>query len=146
MTDEIEKTRREVHRDLFDALDRSGYLRYGNIIPADIVRSIIGLEYPELGTKREFDSLSLRELAAIDYVRDNLLKRGMYLSQVVTGYRILTPEENAHQVQRYISTADRKLCRALKLSRNTPPIAGSVQADQTESRIAMKRMGLKRAA
>lgn len=141
-----DKTKRELHRDLFDVLEKSGYLRYGKVIPAEIMRSMIGLEYPELGTKREFDILGLRELAAVDYVRDSLLKRGMYLSQIPTGYRILTPEENAGQVQRYISTADRKLSRALKLSRNTPPISKSVQADQTESRIVMKRMGIKKAA
>lgn len=135
------------HKGLFAALEDAGMIEYGAVIEAGFVRETIGLEYPDVATKKEFDHLALAELAAIDYVRNILLGRGMYLSQHKDGYRILLPSENARQVELYVSSADKKLNRALKLARNTPvKPARRHDASQIEARILMKKLGARAAA
>lgn len=137
---EVSKT--ELHRSLLNVLQSNGLTEYGSHIPGDLVRSTIGLEYPDVGTKAEFDKLALAELAAVDYCRNVLLGQGKYLAGVNGDYRILLPSENSRQVEQYMKSADQKLVRALKLSRNSP--AGVMQhPDQTASRIHMKRIGIR---
>ena len=128
---------------LLEWLRQEGLTEYGSVFLGDSVRGVIGLVMPEFGTKKEFDQVALRELSAIDYCRNTLLGEGKYLSQVQGDYRILLPSENARQIEQYISNADSKLRRALKLSRNSPAMDGGV-LDQTSARILMKREGLKR--
>jgi hypothetical protein len=130
-------------RELFAELEAGNMLDYGNFIPARIVRDCIGLDYPEVATKREFDQLGLREMAAIDYVRNILLGIGKYISAVSGGYRILTISENVEQVEQYMSSADRKLSRGLKLLKNTPRERGSYP-DQAEARMELKREAVSR--
>lgn len=135
------------HRDLFARLEAAGLLEYGSVIPAELIRGALGLHYPEVATKKEFDRLALAELAGVDYVRNILLGRGMYLAQHKEGYRILLPSENARQVELYVSSADKKLNRALKLTRNTPALDHrSINSAQVEARILMKKMGARQAA
>lgn len=134
---------RETHRDLYDYLKAEGLLEYGSVIPSSLVHDLLGLEVPAIGTKAQFDRLSLIELAAMDYVRNMLLNRGKYLTGTPSGYRILLPSENAAQVEQYISSADKKLNRALKLCRNTPRSADEMP-DQIEARILMKQSGAPR--
>ena len=129
------------HRSLFDALQERGLLAYGAEIMREDVHAILGIKVPALGTKAEFDSISLQELGAIDHVRNVLLGQGKYLTGTRAGYRVLLPSENAMQVELYISSADKKLARALKLSRNSPVSSEGV-IDQTEARIHMKRHGM----
>lgn len=129
---------RETHRDLYDYLKTEGLLEYGSVITSEIVHSVLGIEVPNVGTKAQFDRIALIELAAIDYVRNMLLNSGKYLTGTPSGYRILLPSENAAQVEQYISSADKKLNRALKLCRNTPRAAGEMP-DQIEARILMKQ-------
>jgi len=129
---------------LYEALNNAGYINYGSSIPGDFVRSVLNIKYPESAPKKVFDSLALQELAAIDYVRNILLAEGMYLSGDGSGYRILTPSENASQVQNYMAASDKKLRRALKLSRNTPR-TDSYKPDHTQARIEMKRETIKQA-
>ena len=131
---------KQAHRDLFDALQVRGLLEYGAVISTADVHALIGINFPEVATKAEFDALGLQELAAVDYVRNALLSQGKYLAGTRTGYRVLLPSENENQVRQYMSAADNKLVRALKLSRNTP--VSSKTADQTEARIAMRRLGM----
>lgn len=132
------------NRPLFEYLEANNMLHYGSLIPAAVVRSVLGLNYPDQAPKKVFDQLALAELAAIDYVRNILLARGMYITgNGSDGYRILTPAENAQQCDVYISSADKKLRRALKLSRNTPKMADH-KPDQREARIVMKRESLRR--
>jgi hypothetical protein len=134
---------RETHRALYDALEDEGLLEYGSIIPSAMVHRVLGLEVPAIGTKAQFDRLSLIELAAMDYVRGILLNSGKYLTGTPSGYRILLPSENAAQVEQYISSADKKLNRALKLCRNTPTTDEGMP-DQIEARILMKQSGAPR--
>lgn len=133
-------SRKDAHRELYAELSTRGLLDYGAVIPSSVVRGTLGLEFPNIGTKSEFDRLSLLELAAIDYVRNVLLGQGRYIAGTTTGYRVLLPSENAGQIEQYMSAADKKLSRALKLSRNSPVRPGETP-DQTEARILMKREG-----
>jgi hypothetical protein len=131
-------SKRESFRDLFQDLNAHGLLEYGSTIDISLVRESLGITIPETASKAVYDDLALRELAAIDYVRNILLGEGKYLTSCKSGYRVLLPSENKAQVDLYIASADRKLNRALKLSRNTPAGVFTDQ-DQTQARIAMKR-------
>ena len=134
--------RRDVQRELYAELDARGLLEYGSVIESSVVHAALGIEMPTMASKSEFDRLALIELSAIDYVRNILLGQGKYLTGTDAGYRILLPSENSAQVEQYISSADKKLNRALKLFRNSPTESSSLP-DQTEARILMKRAGMK---
>lgn len=137
-----ERSKTEKHRDLFASLEADGLISYGSIFPASLVRERMGIECPEVGTRQQFNDAALAELAAVDYVRNVLLGRGMYITSNGENYRILLPSENKAQVERYISSADQKLRRAQKLSRNTP--GARKEVDNTDARIYMKREGMRR--
>jgi hypothetical protein len=55
----------------------------------------------------------------------------------------LLPSENARQVEVYVSQADRKLKRALKLSKSSQQLATNQQPDNTNVRIMMKREAIR---
>jgi hypothetical protein len=138
-------SKREQFRELYAALQANGLLEYGSTIPTELVHATLCLSVPDVAPKSVYDRVALLELAAVDYVRNILLDQGKYITGTASGYRILLPSENAAQVDQYMSSADRKLVRALKLSRNTP--RGDVyHNDQTEARILMKRAGIKQGA
>lgn len=143
MSDAGHLSKREAQKDLYAKLRSSGLLEYGSVIRSSVVHELLGITVPDVGTKAEFDSLSLLELAAIDYVRNILLGEGKYLTGTLGGYRVLLPSENATQVEQYISSADKKLSRALKLSRNSPHMQSSLP-DQIEARILMKQTSFRR--
>ena len=125
-------------KELHHTLKEAGLLEYGSHIPGEAVREVLGLEMPEIGTKAQFDAVALKELQAIDYVRNILLSEGKYLAGAPGGYRVLLPSENKAQVDSYMAQADRKLRRAQKLSRSMPTQNIS-QVDQTDARIMLKR-------
>jgi hypothetical protein len=125
-------------KDLLNALRDRGLLEYGSVIKGDDVREILGVEYPEYGTKKDFDEVALAELGAIDYVRNVLLGEGKFITSHQGDYRILLPSENRRQVDAYIAQADRKLRRAQKLSRNTPNVENYKPSANADVRIAMK--------
>jgi hypothetical protein len=127
---------------LLQVLRERGLVEYGQTFTGDFVRDILGLQMPEVASKQTFDRIALTELAAVDYCRNVLLGEGKYLGQDGGGYRILLPSENAAQVERYVRNADGKLKRALKLSRNSPPL-DTGPFDSQAARIMMKREGLK---
>lgn len=129
-------------KELYSHLLNAGLLEYGSHIKAEEVRIVIGLEYPEVATKQEFDKLSLLELGAIDYVRSILINEGKYITQSKGDYRILLPSENVKQVEIYMSSADKKLRRALKLTRSSPKL-DNFKPCNIEARILMKRDGLR---
>lgn len=135
-------SKRESFKEFYSALQEMNLLEYGSTIPTHVVHELLNIEVPSSAPKRVYDQLALMELAAIDYVRNTLLGQGKYISGTSTGYRILLPSENASQIDLYMESADRKLSRALKLSRNTPQEVKR-GADQTEARILMKRHGLR---
>lgn len=134
---------RDVKRDFFSALENRGLLDYGSVIPTAVVHELLELKFPEVAPKSVYDRLAMVELAAIDYCRNILLGRGKYLAGTREGYRILLPGENKTQIDNYMQSADRKLSRALKLSRNTPDDKKDT-ADQTQARLLMKREGMRR--
>lgn len=126
-------------RDVYDALDQAGLFDFGAVIPRAMVYDLLGLDVPEVASKAVFDRIAMLELQAMDYCRNMLLGHGKYLAGTPSGYRVLLPSENKAQVDSYMESADRKLERALKLSRNSPK--ASHLPDQTEARIMMRRKG-----
>ena len=129
-------------KDLLQELKDRKLLEYGSHIPGDLVREILGIEYPDVGTKKEFDEIALKELAAVDYVRNALLNEGKYLAGTGSDYRVLLPSENKKQAERYMSSADRKLFRADKLLRNTPKTTIR-EVDNYPARIMLKRRSIR---
>nr|WP_182312141.1 hypothetical protein [Comamonas testosteroni] len=105
---------------LLDELTTLGLTDYGSEIPGALVHRVLGIVYPETAPKRVFDELALKELSAVDFVRNALLSQGKYLEGRRDGYRICLPSENRIYVERYMKSADKKLRRANRLSRNTP--------------------------
>ncbi len=130
-------------KELLTALRNRGLTEFGSVIPGETVREIIGIEYPEFGTKKDFDEVALTELGAVDYCRNVLLGEGKFLASNNGDYRILLPSENKRQIDAYMAQADRKLRRAQKLSRNTPKPAESIPAETQDVRIAMKLHGMR---
>ena len=123
--------------DIFEQLRGMGLLDYGKVINGEMLREMAGIVYPETGTKEDFDAPALEELAVVDYIRNRLLSEGKYLKAVRNDYRILSPAENAGQIESYMSSADKKLRRAIKLSSNTPTQPGV--KSQNTARIMMKQ-------
>ena len=125
-------------KELLTTLRDRGLLEYGSVIKGEDVRDILGIEYPEVGTKKDFDEVALAELGAVDYVRNILLGEGKFIASHQGDYRILLPSENKRQVDAYMQQADRKLRRAHKLSRNTPNVESYKPNANADVRIAMK--------
>lgn len=130
-------SKRDAMRGLMQMLRDNELTEYGADIPAALVHKELEIEIPSYAAKAVYDRLAMLELAAIDYCRNVLLGEGKYLAGTRTGYRILLPSENKGQVDSYMQSADKKLARALKLSRNS--VADAVVHDQTEARIMLKR-------
>lgn len=128
---------KNAQKELLSMLREMKLTEYGSFIEASLVQEILDIEMPESASRKEFAKLEIIEMAAIDYCRAHLLNEGKYIKQVPNGYRILLPSENLGQIESYMDSADRKLSRALKLSRNTPREAAQIP-DQTEARIVMK--------
>ena len=130
-------------KELLQELRARKLLDYGSHIPGDLIRQFLGIEYPEVGTKKEFDEIALLELGAIDYVRNVILNEGKYIAGQNGDYRVLLPSENKQQIERYMESADRKLRRAGKLSRNTPVSKFDRKTDNTQARIMLKRESIR---
>jgi hypothetical protein len=133
----------EKANELLRAMKERGLDAYGSIIPGDWVREVLGIQVPELGTKRDFDAAAIAELSVVDRVRTALLDQGKYLGMREGDYRILLPSENARQVELYMQQADKKLRRGLRLSRSSPQEA-SAQQSNVETRMAMKQQSIRR--
>lgn len=125
-------------KELYTALEEKGLLEYGSVICSDFVRETLGIVVPAVGTREVFTAIALEELGAIDYVRRLLLREGKYLAGAHGDYRILLPSENKRQIDIYMNQADKKLKRALQLSKNSP-IMDMQRPDQSAARIMMKR-------
>ena len=130
-------------KDLLNALKQKDLLEYGSVITGELVREILNIEYPEYGTREVFEGIALQELGAVDYVRNALLNEGKYLASNRGDYRILLPSENKRQIEAYTAQADRKIRRALKLSRHTPASADKSVNDQQYARLVMKQEALR---
>ena len=135
-------SKRDMMRCLMNGLVELGLTDYGSDIPTELVHEMLEIEMPDVASKATFDRIAITELAAIDYCRSTLIGQGKYLQGTKSGYRVLLPSENRAQVDSYMGSADRKLSRALKLSRNTP--VDTATHDQIEARIMMKQSGARR--
>lgn len=129
-------------KELYETLKSRGSLEFGSYFYGHEVRKILGIEYPEIGTKEQFDEVALAELGAIDYVRNILLNEGKYLQGAGGNYRILLPSETQSQVENYMRQADKKLKRALRLSQSMPKL-DSVNPDNSAARIMLKREAIR---
>lgn len=129
-------------KDLMAAIKAAKLDEYGSFIPGEFVHSVLRITVPEVATREEFSRIALLEMAAVDYCRGQLINEGKYLKQERSGYRILLPGENAGQIESYMQSADNKLGRALKLSKNTP--GASQNNCQTQERILMKMASKRR--
>jgi len=107
-------------KEYIDNLEKMGLIKYGSVIPGDIIRSMAGIDLPETGTREQFRDAALKELSVSDYIRGRLISRGMYLSATKGDYRILSAGENQNQIYSYMKSADSKLKRAMRLYDNTP--------------------------
>lgn len=105
---------------LYDFLGERGMLDYGSVIDSKLVRNFLGIEIPVFGTIQQFNAAALKELAAIDGLRDMLIDEGKYIQGDRGDYRILLPSENAKQAANMVASANRKLRKASKLKLNTP--------------------------
>lgn len=131
-------------KNLFNELEQMGFLEYGSVISADLVRRILGIELPDVATKKVFDELTLLELGAIDYIRKILLDNGKYIARENNTYRILLPSENKSIIERYMNMADNKLHRANKLNKSTPKVDTEKQDYQIDARLALKMESARR--
>ena len=120
----------------------NGYTAYGAEVPVSVVQAFLKLDYPETACKKVYDELTLIELGYIDYIRNLLLNEGKYLTNSRGVYRVLLPSENAAQVDRYMSGANKRLNRALKLSKNTPAEYKKPN-DNTAVRIELKKKSIR---
>ena len=122
-------------------LQQRGLLEYGSVIDTDTVHELLGLQVPDTGTRQQFRRIELAELAAIDHVREQLLKAGKYITGTPSGYRVLLPSENAAQIDLYLSAAARKIRRARLLAQTTP-IEYQPGANQSNVRAEMMQSSL----
>jgi hypothetical protein len=112
--------KREIMKEYVENLERMGLVKYGSVIPGELIRSMAGIDLPEMGTREQFRDAALKELSVTDYIRGKLISRGMYLSATKGDYRIITAGENQNQIASYMKSADSKLKRAIRLHDNTP--------------------------
>jgi len=129
-------------RCLLEHLRASRLTEYGSVIPGDVVREVLDIKVPEIGTREEFTQAALTELNAVDYCRNVLLGEGKYLGSQTGNYRIILPSENADQIKAYMRHAMTKLKRADKLASTAPK--GDFPADNAiRARILMTQEGIK---
>ena len=124
--------------DIYTELKDAGHFEYGSVIERQFLRASFGIDeidYPAM--QNEIDNQSLQELGVTDYIRNQLLNEGKYLKGERKTYRVLLPSENAGQVMSYMTSADNKLKRGIKLNKNTPTEYKINSND--EVRMMMKR-------
>lgn len=108
---------------LLDWMRETGNDTHGATISVATVREILGIEDPKIGTRKQFQELELRELAAVRYASEILLDEGKYLGKVKDTYRISLPSENAARIADYHAAARRKLNRAARLQRSSEQLS-----------------------
>lgn len=110
---------------------------YGCEIPVEVVREVIGIEFPAVATKAVFDGLDLKELSATDYVRRKLIDEGKYFTKSGGVYRVALPSENRLFIDRYMRAGDEKYRKAKRLSETTP-VTEQYRNDNIGARLMMK--------
>jgi len=136
------KTTTENGKELYAHLKSKGLLEYGSVVTELEIQNFLGISYPEVGTHDQFKSLDLIMLAVTDYVRNILLGTGKAFIQSKGDYRVLLPSENAKYIEGYMKSADKKLQRALKLSKNQP--ATDIKQDDKTVQIMLKKESIRK--
>ena len=127
----------------FVILKEAGFFEYGAVVESSLFRETFEIEeviYP--AQRVDIDRQALQELSCIDYVRNKLLNEGKYIKQERDSYRVLLPSENTGQVLSYMTSADNKLKRGIKLNTNTS--AEFRISTNDEVRAIMKRESIKK--
>jgi hypothetical protein len=132
-----------IGKSLYEMLAGEGLLEYASFIPGDLIREHLNIEMPSIGTRAQFASIALKELGAVDDVRAMLLEEGKYIAAANNGYRILSPGENAVQIDSYLSQAQNKIARARKLERTTP-VMNDGRPSNLAARMLMSEKSLRR--
>lgn len=119
----------EVMRAALDALRVEGWVTYGATMSADEFRRRFEVtrrddeELEDMAFASAYKLRKLEELAeleAADFVRQVLLKEGMYLERRGQQYRIALPSENAAVAEQYLDRARRASRKADLLLKSTP--------------------------
>ncbi len=128
-------------RNIIQQMRHAGLLDHGAVFSGSEFREIFKLTMPKTGTKAEFDVITLEELSYAGFIKDILLNEGKYLKSERGDYRVLLPSENQQQIIAYMSQADKKLKRGIKLNKNTP--TEFKVNHQDEARMIIKRESIK---
>lgn len=128
---------------LWHAVVEAGYNSYGAVFEQSFVQGVLGIEIPEIGTRKQFQRLDLLEVSAIDYVRVKLLDQGMALKLCNSLYRVPLPSENSDVIDSWLASANRKLRRADRLRRNTSSPSPNGSPDQMAARILAHEEAIK---
>jgi len=140
-----EENKRHVGKDLLGFMRSQDLLQYGSVLTKNQLYDVLDIIKPEVATEQVYKEINFIVLSATDYVRTQLLKEGKALCQVKGNFRIPLISENASVIQTYMGSADKKLRRALQLSRNTPSIdtVNPIVEAERSARIIIKREFLK---
>jgi hypothetical protein len=130
---------------LWHAVVEAGYNTYGAVFEQSFVQGVLGIEVPDIGTRKQFQRLDLLEVSAVDYVRIKLLDQGMALKLSDGLYRVPLPSENSDVIDNWLASANRKLRRADRLRRNTNATDPSGAPDQMAARILAHEEAIKSA-
>jgi len=128
-------------RDIIQMMRNAGLLDYGAVISGNEFRELFHIEMPDTGTKKEFEAVSLEELTYAGFIKDVLLNEGKYFKSERDDYRVILPSENHGQIIAYMSQADKKLKRGIKLNKNTP--TEYKVTDNDHARMVIKRESIR---
>ncbi len=128
-------------RDIIQMMRDAGLLEYGSAVSGAEFRELFHITMPETGTKKEFEAIALQELGYAGFIKDMLLNEGKYFKSERDDYRVLLPSENHEQIIAYMTQADKKLKRGIKLNKTTP--AEFKVNEQDHARMIIKRESIK---
>lgn len=120
---------------VFKTLNDQGLLEYGATFTAEYFKQLCGIVEPKTGTRKDFESIALAELSAIDFIRNVLIQNGRYIKKDGDSYRVLLPSENAKQADLMRESARKKLKKAKSLETNTPTESVVKHQTSTQSMI-----------
>lgn len=133
-------------KDLLQYMRDRNLTQYGAVLTKRQLYFVLDIDKPEVASEETYKQINFLVLGATDYVRSQMLKEGKAFTQVKGNYRIPLISENKEVIASYMTSADKKLRRALQLSRNTPPIdtVNPVVEAERSARIIIKRENIKR--
>ena len=122
-------------KEIYNLMSLKGAFNYGGVIPQSEIYQLFEIEIPETATFKEFQEVQLKELSAVGYIREQLIKEGKYIKKDGVDYRVLLPSENAKQADLMLDSAKRKTRRAGTLLRTTPSQLSSTKNTDCSHRL-----------